>query len=224
MSAALKIPAEYEYNRKLIDVLGEVAENGECFSLDEQILQLIKSSSFTVGDPTLNGQVEALLRNSGSVGDPRVLPYYTGDPRVLPYYTGAPIAQVEQASQRPVNYAPMDYMAGDVTWFGLGASVIPAGGARLTLEFKPQRPMAPQSFRAVSTVQDLLIHEISIAGTNIFNGSLGTPIEFFSEVSTGPQIVFPTIETSTGISFVVSNPTAAPLLFKGGIFGAALRR
>jgi len=189
-------------------------------------LEQALEDNYSVGDPGIDQQVAALLAGSGSVGDPRVLPYYTGDPRVLPYYTGAPIAQVESAQgvQRPINYAPMDYVAGDVTWFGIGRTVIATGGARQTIDKKPQRPMAPQSFRSPSTVQGLLLHEISIAGTNIFNASEGVPIEFFSEVSTAPQIVFPTIETSTGVQFVVSNPTAGDLVFSGAFFGAAVRR
>jgi hypothetical protein len=195
-------------------------------TLESQLDNLINfPRQFSVGDPGISEQVAALLANSGSVGDPRVMPYYTGDPRVMPYYTGAPIQQVDQSgAQRPVQYAPMDYVAGDVTWFGIGRTTIATGGARQTIDKKPQRPMAPQSFRAPSTVQGLLLHEISIAGTNIFNASEGVPIEFFSEVSTAPQIVFPTIETSTGVQFVVSNPTAGDLTFSGAFFGAAVRR
>lgn len=176
----------------------------------------------------LNQQVDALLAPQGSVGDPSVRPYYTGDPRVSPFYpgVGAPLALVEQGAgaQRAIEYGQMQYVAGDVTWFGIGRTVVATGGARQTVDKKPQRPMAPQSFRSPSTVQGLLLHEISIAGTNIFNASEGVPIEFFSEVSTAPQIVFPTIETSTGVQFVVSNPTGADLVFSGGFYGTAVRR
>lgn len=198
--------------------------------VEKQLGKLIEfPKKFSVGNPGLNAQVNQLLEDSGTVGDPRVMPYYTGDPRVMPYYpgVGAPIAQVDSAAasgQRPIQYAPMDYVAGDVTWFGIGRTTVTAGGARQTIDVKPQRPMAPQSFRAPSTVTGLLLHEISIAGTNIFNASNGVPIEFFSEVSTAPQIVFPTIETSTGVQFVVSNPTVGDLVFSGAFFGAAVRR
>ncbi len=161
-------------------------------------------------------------RLMGSVGDPNIQPRYVGDPNIAPRYIGAPLQHVESRSN-PVQFSDQEYIAGNVTWFGLGSTVIGAG-ATVTVDKKPQRPMTPQSFRMPSTSQGLLVSQISIAGTNIFAGQEGTPQEFFSEVSTAPQLEFPTIDTSTGVQITLINPTAAAIVFTAGFYGTALRR
>lgn len=156
------------------------------------------------------------------VGDPNIQPRYVGDPNIQARYVGAPLQRTD-ALGNPIQYSDQEYLAGNVTWFGLGTAVIGAG-ATVTVEKKPQRPMTPQSFRMPSTTQGLLVSQISIAGTNIFAGQEGTPQEFFSEVSTAPQLEFPTIDTSTGVQITLINPTGAAIVFSGGFYGTALRR
>lgn len=156
------------------------------------------------------------------VGDPNIAPRYVGDPNIAPRYVGAPLQRVDQAGN-PIHYSEQEYLAGNVTWFGLGVTAIGAG-LSVIVDKKPQRPMTPQSFRMPSTTQGLLVSQISIAGTNIFAGQEGTPQEFFSEVSTAPQLEFPTIDTSTGVQITIINPTGGTLNFSGGFYGTALRR
>lgn len=158
----------------------------------------------------------------GSVGDPNIQPRYVGDPNIAPRYVGAPLQRVDAAGN-PIQYSEQAYLAGNVTWFGLGATVIGAG-LTVVVDKKPLRPMTPQSFRMPSTTQGLLVSQISVAGTNIFAGQEGTPQEFFSEVSTAPQLEFPTIDTSTGVQITLINPTGAAITFTGGFYGTALRR
>ncbi len=146
-----------------------------------------------------------------------------GDPNIQPRYVGEPLQQVDTHGN-PIQYSQQQYVDGNVTWFGLGTTVIPAGSNGTIVDKKPLRPMTPQSFRIPSTSQGLLVSQISIAGTNIFAGTEGTPQEFFSEVSTAPQLVFPTIDTSTGVQVTMINPTGADITFKGGFYGTALRR
>ncbi len=50
------------------------------------------------------------------------------------------------------------------------------------------------------------------------------PIELFSEVSTAPQIRWPTIDTAVGIDFTLINPTGSAIPFTGAMYGTALRR
>lgn len=157
------------------------------------------------------------------VGDPNIQPRYVGDPNIQPRYVGAPLQKVDQ-NGNPIQYSEQEFLAGNVTWFGLGATVIPANSTGTVVDIKPQRPITPQSFRIPSTTQGMLVGQVSIAGTNIFAGQAGTPQEFFSEVSTAPQLEFPTIDTSTGVQITMLNPTAADIRFTGGFYGTALRR
>ena len=145
-----------------------------------------------------------------------------GDPNIQPRYIGAPLERVDH-NGNPVKYSDQEYLAGNVTWFGLGSTAI-AANTVFVVDKKPLRPMTPQSFRMPSTTQGLLVSQISVAGTNIFAGQEGTPQEFFSEVSTAPQLEFPTIDTSTGVQITIINLTAGLLKFTGGFYGTALRR
>lgn len=157
------------------------------------------------------------------VGDPNIQPRYVGDPNIQPRYVGAPLQKVD-VNGNPIQFSEQEFLAGNVTWFGLGATVVPAGSLGTVVDIKPQRPITPQSFRIPSTTQGMLVNQVSIAGTNIFAGQAGTPQEFFSEVSTAPQLEFPTIDTSTGVQITMSNPTGADIRFTGGFYGTALRR
>lgn len=173
---------------------------------------------------------DQLLRGAGGVGDPSVRPYYpgVGDPSVRAYYPGmgAPIQMIDQpaAGAPPVQYTPQAYVAGDVSWFGFGHTTITSlvVGQKVTL--KPQRPLAPQKLFCPSNTQNLEITDADIAGTNLFASGDGVPIELFSEVSTAPQLSWPTIDTNTGIDFTISNLTAGDKLFRGAFYCTALRR
>lgn len=168
---------------------------------------------------------DQLLNDSGGVGDVAIRPRYVGDVAIRPRYVGAPVAQVPGAAggQQAVEFSPENYIAGDVTWFGIGENIVPASSPGTTFKIKPERPMTPQSFRSPSTVQRLYLKAISIAGTNIFASEDGVPIEFFSEVSTAPQILFPTINPSTGVALTVSNPALVDKIFSGAFYGTAMR-
>lgn len=166
-----------------------------------------------------------MLQNSrGSVGDPNIHPSYIGDPNVHPQYIGAPIAQQAQGAMGPITYEETAYVAGDVTWFGFGTTLILANAQGQVVSIKPLRPITPQKIFAPSTNQGLLLGQASVGGTNIFANQAGVPIELFSEVSTAPQIRWPTIDTSVGIDFTLINNTAAAIPFTGAMYGTALRR
>ena len=165
-----------------------------------------------------------LGRPSGSVGDPSIHPQYIGDPSIHPQYIGAPIQQAAQGQVGPITYSETEYVSGDVTWFGFGITSILANAVGQVVSIKPLRPITPQKIFAPSTNQGLLLGQASVGGTNIFANQAGVPIELFSEVSTAPQIRWPTIDTAVGIDFTLINPTAAAIPFTGAMYGTALRR
>jgi len=151
-----------------------------------------------------------------------------GSPAVAPYYVGAPaVAAGPDPSGQVVNYSPPQYVAGDVTYLGFGTDTtnsIPAGSVGTPIPVGTNRPFTPQKMGCPSTVLGLYITQVNISGTNLLANSLGIPIELFSEVSTFPQILWPTLDTATGVQFVVANPTGADLVFKGAFYGTQVRR
>lgn len=167
----------------------------------------------------------------GSVGDVDVMPHYTptgvriGGAMVSPRYIGAPAEAVPQSmmSQQPVPYAPTFYASADVSWFGFGTTVVPAG-ATVPVTLRPKRPFKPQKLLLPSTVIGLLITSADIGGTNMFANDAGIPTELFSEVSTAPQLDWITVEPAVGIEFTIFNPTGAPLNFSGSLYGTQVRR
>lgn len=167
---------------------------------------------------------DMLNRSSGSVGDPSVNPFYVSDPNIHAQYIGAPIQQAPQGQLGPITYSDPEYVSGDVTWFGFGITSITANSNGQVVSIKPLRPITPQKIFCPSTNQGLLLGQASVGGTNIFANQAGVPIELFSEVSTAPQIRWPTIDTSVGIDFTLINPTGAAIPFTGAMYGTALRR
>lgn len=166
-----------------------------------------------------------MLSNSrGTVGDPNIHPSYIGDPTIHPNYIGAPIAEAPNPGMGPITYSQTEYVSGDVTWFGFGITSILAGATGQVVSIKPLRPITPQKIFCPSTNQGLLLAQASVGGTNIFANQAGVPIELFSEVSTAPQIRWPTIDTAVGIDFSLINPTGAAIPFTGAMYGTALRR
>ncbi len=158
-----------------------------------------------------------------------VQPYYpgrAGDPNVQPYYVGAPAVPVGTAgaSAHEVQYGPPQYVAGDVTYLGFGSTSIPAGSIGTPVDVSTNRPFTPQKMGCPSTVLGLLITQINISGTNLLANSLGIPVELLSEVSTFPQVLWPTLDTATGVQFVVANPTGGALPFSGAFYGTQVRR
>jgi len=166
----------------------------------------------------------AMLQSRGSVGDPNIHPQYIGDPNIHPQYIGAPIQQADAPSLGPITYSESAYVAGDVTWFGFGITSILAAASGQVVSIKPLRPITPQKIFCPSTNQGLLLGQASVGGTNIFANQAGVPIELFSEVSTAPQIRWPTIDTAVGIDFTLINPTAGAIPFTGAMYGTAMRR
>lgn len=183
-----------------------------------------------VGNPAVGGG--NYYGPQGGVGDlVNVRPVYpgqhVGSPNVNPYYVGVPAMPQPQSSGPEVQYSPPQYVAGDVTYLGFGATSVPptaAGGQGTSAPVGTNRPFTPQKMGCPSTVLNLLITQINISGTNLLANSLGIPIELFSEVSTFPQILWPTLDTATGVEFVVANPTLAALIFKGAFYGTQVRR
>lgn len=159
----------------------------------------------------------------GSVGSAEVMPRYVGSADVQPRFVGAP-AVATMAGASPVNYSGLTYTSGELSYFGMGSINIPANSVTTTDPLLPQRPITPQRLGCPSTIQGLLINAASIGGINLFASQLGIPIEMFSEVSTFPQMDWPTLEPSTGISWTVTNPTSEDLAFKPTFYGTQVRR
>lgn len=180
----------------------------------------------------LSGQVGAPFGAVGGVGDlVNVMPYYpgqqrVGSPNVMPYYpgVGAPAMAIDASSNQAVQYSPPQYMAGDVTYLGFGSTVIAAGSIGTPVNVSTNRPFTPQKMGCPSTVIGLLITQVNVSGTNILANALGAPIELLSEVSTFPQVLWPSLDTATGVQFVVANPTAGDLVFSGAFYGPQVRR
>ena len=165
----------------------------------------------------------------GSVGGAEVQPRYIGSAEVQPRYVGASAVDTGALTGDTVNYSGIQYRAGDISYFGMGSTTVPAAnpagpGQITTPPLVPNRPITPQRLGLPSNIQGLLINVASIGGINLFASSDGIPVEMFSEVSTFPQIMWPTIEPSTGIVWQVTNPTAAPLEFKPTFYGTQVRR
>jgi len=176
----------------------------------------------------LNEYDEAARQMLG-VGGADVAPRYISgadvDPRYLVGSVGAPAVAVPQlANAHPVNYSGVNYVAGDVSYFGFGRHIIPAGG-RLTLPaIRPTRPFKPQKLFIPSTIQDLLLENADIGGTNMFADQSGVPVEIFSEVSTSPQIDWLTIEPAVGVILTIRNASLVDKVFTGALYGTQVRR
>lgn len=170
----------------------------------------------------------ALLGMGGTVGDPSIAPFYpgrVGDVSVAARYVGLPV-QYDQGPPPapPVQLGQQQYVSAEVTWFGLGSTNIAASSSGQNVSVKPLRPFTPQRQYHPSTIQDLLVLAASIGGTNIYSNMSGVPVELFSEVSTAPQIAWPTVDTSVGIDFSVANLQAVIQPFRGALYGTAARR
>ena len=187
-----------------------------------------------IANSLLQGQVgnPMAVGGYGGVGDlVNVRPFYpgqppqVGSPNVNPFYVGAAAEAMAQAgASQVVQYSPPQYVAGDVTYLGFGATNIPAGSVGTPANVSTQRPFTPQKMGIPSTLLGLLITQINISGTNLLANSLGIPNELFSEVSTFPQILWPTLDTATGVQFVVANPTGGDLSYSGAFYGTQVRR
>ena len=64
--------------------------------------------------------------------------------------------------------ADEDYVAGQVTWFGLGRTPIKRWNTIQKIVVIPQRHFQPQMFRIPSNCGDILIMQIEVAGTKLF--------------------------------------------------------
>jgi hypothetical protein len=140
---------------------------------------------------------------------------------------GAPARQVDNIPENPVDYTDTKYSNAEQSVFGLGfgaANLVPAGNLAFQILFQPERPINPSRFVMPSTVFGGFIVQIRIGGSDVLPAQLGIPWEFFSEVSTAPDIEWWTINTTPGVTFTVANPTGAALLFTGAFYGTALRQ
>jgi hypothetical protein len=152
----------------------------------------------------------------GRVGDAmNVRPVYPG--------VGMPANVVPQLQGQQVEYSEAAYPLGDVTYLGFGTTVIGLG-ATVLVAVDTERPFTPQKMGCPSTIINLLILQVLISGTNILANQAGIPVEMFSEVSTFPQIKWPSLDTATGVSFSVNNPTGGALNFRGCFYGTQVRR
>lgn len=169
-----------------------------------------------------------LLGNAGGVGAAlAVQPQMVGAPLIVqPQMVGAPVQYdpTTQGFAKPVQVSPEAYVDGGLSYVGFGSTAVLAGAVNQQVPIATQRPFTPQHMRCPSTVFGLLITAVLLEGTNLFANQAGVPIELFSEVATAPQMPWPTLDTSTGLIFQVSNPTGAALNFQGAFYGTQVRR
>lgn len=185
-----------------------------------------------LAESLLQGQVggfEAVGGYGNGVGElVNVSPVYpgqrVGSPNVNPYYVGAPAVAEQASGMQSVQYSPPQYVAGDVTYLGFAATTVPAGSIGTVIPVTTQRPFTPQKMGCPSTTIGLQITQVTISGTNLLANQSGIPVELFSEVSTFPQILWPTLDTATGVQFTVANPTGGDLVFSGAFYGTQVRR
>lgn len=171
---------------------------------------------------------EILGEGRGSVGA-RVLPRRIGVRPVAKRNLGARASRIDaDPAQDEIHYTQNEYDGGDVTYLGFGFFQVPATPGLLTPfntnKLTPTRPFTPQKLFAPSTMFGLYILSVSIEGRNIFASDLGIAIELFSEASYFPQMDWPTIDPSTGISFSVANPGNIPLNFAPAFYGTDVYR
>lgn len=178
----------------------------------------------------LSGQVGNPFGAVGHVGDlVNVMPYYpghrVGSPNVNPFYPGVGLPAVAaEAQQQTIGFSPPQYLAGDVTYLGFGSTVIPANSIGTPVDVDTNRPFTPQKMGCPSTVIGLLITQVNVSGTNILANAKGVPVELVSEVSTFPQVAWPSLDTAVGVQFVIANTTGAPLNYSGAFYGTQVRR
>jgi hypothetical protein len=172
---------------------------------------------------------ELLGDAQGRVGV-RVQPRRLSGVAIQPRRIGAPAQMVEGQfpDQQAVNYSPAQYTTGDVTYLGFGRFALPSTVGVLTPVttgiLRPSRPFVPQKLFCPSTQFGLYILQVLIEGTNLLASQNGIAIEMFSEASYFPQMEWPTIDPSTGIEFVVANPSAGALEFAPAFYGTDVRR
>jgi len=166
----------------------------------------------------------AAARQLGFAGT-QISPYRVGGTQIRPYRVGAPAEQMPTNMAPPVQYSPQQYTAGGNSYLGFGRTTIAAGATGVSVQINPIRPFEPLELRCPSTVIGLFIDNITIQGVQFFANrpNVGVPIEVFSEVSLLKEFEAATIQPDTGIEFILSNPTANPLVFSGCFRGTQVR-
>jgi hypothetical protein len=138
-----------------------------------------------------------------------------------------PFAQQSDApNDTIVSYTGAAYKSGGLTYCGFGRTIVPAGATNLAIQINVRRPFLPQLAYMPSTIFGLSIDDFQVEGQGLFANALtqGVANELLSEVSNLPQIQWITLDPSTGGAFIVSNPTANPLVFSGAFWGTNLIR
>jgi hypothetical protein len=185
-----------------------------------------------IAQSLLSGQVGMPFGSVGNVGDlVNVMPVYpgqrqVGSPNVAPYYPGVGVPAVEQQAPQgnDVRYSQPQYVAGDVTLLGFGTTQIPPALVPTPVNVSTNRPFTPQKMGCPSTVVGLFIQQVNVSGTNLLANALGFPVELVSEVSTFPQVLWPSLDTATGVQFIVVSNNLGNVTFSGAFYGPQVRR
>lgn len=159
------------------------------------------------------------------VGSPNIRANWPGRRGV-----GAPARRVPTGTgSNEVLYSEPDYVAGEVTWLPFrGDTAIGIAGSATAIQTVPvatDRPFEPQDLRFPSTLEDIVLLEAKIQGTNLIANSVGVPLELLSEVTTLGAIDWFTIDTASGAQLTFENIGAvADQIMRGAFWGTALRR
>lgn len=108
------------------------------------------------------------------------------------------------------------------TWFGFGETPM-HWGERKTITVRPMARLLPERLVLPSSLHGYTLFQLSLAGEKLFINEQGIPAEFFSEVSTAPQILFPAtaIGPDKEVTLDVQAPPAPPMAppFTGALYG-----
>lgn len=122
----------------------------------------------------------------------------------------------------PAPAVPVTYgaIAEDVHYFGLGQNAF-AWDERRIITFTPGRDFQPQALRVPASCHGYVMHQAKMAGADLLTNNEGVPIEFFSELTTAPQILFPAVGPTRPIELDIRAPSCpkAPHPFSGALFG-----
>lgn len=108
----------------------------------------------------------------------------------------------------------------EFTYLGLGENRFDWEERRI-ITVTPQRELEPRKLLMPSTCHGYLLFQMWYGEHELLSNTNGVPIEFFSEVMTAPQLLYPVIGPSAPVKLDLRAPAApkAPPPFSGAVYG-----
>ncbi len=126
------------------------------------------------------------------------------------------------SASAPAPMSPFPICAVDRTWFGLGMTPF-EWGERKTIKIVPDRAFNPERLVVPASLAGYLLYQQSHGGITLFANESGVPIEFFSELSTAPHVLYPSLGPDQALELDIRAPHVpkAPPPFTGALYGMA---